>query len=233
MSTDLHTLSGAYALDALSPDEADEFVRHLEGCTACRDEVRELQEVAARMGASEGVAPPAALKARVLAAADRMPQLPPRVTPIERVRSRRWTTRVAGAVAAAVVLATGVGVAVNELRQPDKQVQQAASVFAAPDAHIDVVPTANGGRLRVATSASYAQMELETKALPKVGDRTYQLWAIRNGRPTSIGLITDLSKGEILPLPAPGTTVAITIEPAGGSPQPTGKPIVAMDPESV
>ncbi len=70
MSTDLHTLSGAYAVDALSDEEARRFDTHLEDCQACRDEVRELQEAAARMGASEAVAPPPALRARVLAAAD-------------------------------------------------------------------------------------------------------------------------------------------------------------------
>jgi len=35
MSTDLHTLSGAYAVDALSDDEARLFDTHLEGCPAC------------------------------------------------------------------------------------------------------------------------------------------------------------------------------------------------------
>ena len=88
MSIDLHTLAGAYALDALSPAEADAFATHLEECPACRDEVRELQEAAARMGASEATAPPRALKARVLAAADQQPQLPPKVTPIDAAPAR-------------------------------------------------------------------------------------------------------------------------------------------------
>jgi len=78
MTIDLHTLSGAYVLDALSPDEAEEFRLHLEQCQACRDEVRELQQAAATMGAREALTPPAELRARVLAAADRQPQLPPR-----------------------------------------------------------------------------------------------------------------------------------------------------------
>ena len=51
MSTDLHTLSGAYALDALSAEEAEEFRTHLDGCQACREEVRELQ---ARRGPDGG-----------------------------------------------------------------------------------------------------------------------------------------------------------------------------------
>ena len=32
MSTDLHTLSGAYALNALSAEEAEQFRQHLEAC---------------------------------------------------------------------------------------------------------------------------------------------------------------------------------------------------------
>jgi anti-sigma-K factor RskA len=34
-------------------------------------------------------------------------------------------------------------------------------------------------------------------------------------------------------LPTNGTTVAITVEPAGGSPAPTTKPIVQLDPDKV
>jgi anti-sigma-K factor RskA len=36
-----------------------------------------------------------------------------------------------------------------------------------------------------------------------------------------------------MPLPASGTTVAITVEPAGGSKAPTTRPIVSVDPASV
>ena len=95
MSIDLHTLAGAYAIDALSAEEAREFVKHLEECEACRDEVRELQSAAATLGASEAATPPPALRARVLAAADQLPQMPPKVVPIDRARSRRWTARIA------------------------------------------------------------------------------------------------------------------------------------------
>ena len=107
MSIDLHTLSGAYAINALSPEEADLFTRHLEGCAACRDEVRELQEAAARMGASQATTPPSSLKARVLAAADQQRQLPPKVTPMDRPPPRRWVPRLVGAAAAVILLATG------------------------------------------------------------------------------------------------------------------------------
>ena len=77
MSNDTHTLSGAYALDALEPQEAAEFHQHLQACQACRDEVRELRKAAARMGELDAVPAPPELKRRVMAAVDRTPQQPP------------------------------------------------------------------------------------------------------------------------------------------------------------
>jgi anti-sigma-K factor RskA len=236
MSNDLHTLSGAYALDALSPEEAELFATHLEQCPACQDEVREFQQVAARLGAVESATPSSALKARILAAADQQRQLPPLVTPIEHARSRRRLPRVVAAAAAVVLIALGGAVTYDALK--DSPTQQAATgsvsqVFKAPDARTATVTTSNGGRLRVATSARFGQMAVETQALPRLRDRSYQMWAIRNDRATSVGVINNLETGKVMPLPTPGTTVAITIEPRGGSKQPTRKPIVTMDPERV
>ena len=236
MSIDLHTLSGAYAVNALSAEEAESFTRHLEQCAACRDEVRELRAAAARMGASEAVAPPSALKARVLAAADREPQLPPKVTPIERARSRRWTSRLVGAAAAVILVVTG-GYVVTRLASDEEQPPVAtgpvAQVFDAPDAHTATVPTANGGKVKVATSAEAGRMAVETSGLPKLERRSYQMWAIHNGKPTSVGIIEDLDAGKVMPMPASGTTVAITVEPEGGSKQPTQQPILQVNPETV
>ena len=235
MSIDLHTLSGAFALDALSHEEAALFATHLEQCPSCREEVRELQAVAARMGAVEATAPPSALKARILAAADAQAQLPPKVTPIEQARSRRWRPRLAAAAAAVVLAATG-GVAYQALSGPDDSPvasESVAQVFAASDARTVSVTTANGGRLKVATSARAGQMAVETKGLPKLENRTYQMWAIRNDRPTSVGLIDDVKEGKVMPIPAAGTKVAITVEPLGGSKQPTLPAIITMDPEEV
>ncbi len=234
MSIDLHTLSGAYALNALSAEEAAEFSTHLEQCPSCRQEVQELQDVAARLGAVEATPPPAALKDRILAAADQQPQLPPKVTPIEQARSRRWVARVSSAAAAVVLLAAAV-LGITRPWQSDSTTVAApvSQVFEAPDAHTATVTTANGGRLRVATSAERGEMAVETRGLPKLEHRTYQMWAVRNDRATSVGLIDDLKAGKVMPIPAAGTTVAITVEPAGGSKRPTGRTIVTMDPEDV
>lgn len=233
MSTDLHTLSGAYAVDALSAEEAQAFATHLEECQACRDEVRELQEAAALMGASEALAAPPALKARVLAAADQLPQLPPKVTPLGAAPSRRWTARVLSA-AAAVVLVVAAGFAVSQGRQDQSSITAStATVFAAQDAHTKTVDTDHGS-LTVATSPSLGRMAVQTDGLQKLPtSRAYQMWTIHAGTATSAGLLEDLEAGKVMSMPSAGTTVAITVEPAGGSTEPTSKPIVTVDPEQV
>src|SRR4051812_5451777 len=191
MSSDLHTLSGAYALDALSPEERARFATHLEECSACREEVRELQEAAARMGAAESIAPPQALKARVLAAADRQPQLPPLVAAPDRAGHRGRRAWIAGAAAAALlplggavaaaaaVLLVGGAVTVDRLHQPDQHPSAGSSVtrvFDAPDANTATVRTANGGQLRVATSSARDQMAVATRGLPRLSHHSYQVW---------------------------------------------------------
>ncbi|QWZ10580.1 anti-sigma factor [Nocardioides panacis] len=233
MSTDLHTLSGAYAVDALSAEEAQAFDTHLEECQACRDEVRELQEAAAMMGASEARAAPPALKARVLAAADQLPQLPPKVTSLDAAPSRRWTARVLSA-AAAVVLVVAAGFAVSQNRPDQPSITAStATVFAAQDAHTKTVKT-DRGSLTVATSPSLGRMAVQTDGLQKLPtSRAYQMWTIHAGTATSAGLIENLKAGKVMSMPSAGTTVAITVEPAGGSTEPTSKPIVTVDPEQV
>ncbi|HTO09459.1 MAG TPA: anti-sigma factor [Myxococcota bacterium] len=70
--------------------------------------------------------------------------------------------------------------------------------------------------------------------LPRVPDgRTYQLWVIVDKRPISAGLLQADAKGEAKydtgPLANLGgpVTVAVTLEPAGGVPQPTGPLVLA------
>ncbi len=235
MSNDLHTLSGAYAVDALSPEEAEAFREHLDACPACRDEVRELQEAAALMGASEATAAPAHLKAKVLHAADRMPQLPPKTRHISTARSKRWTPRIVAA-AAAVVMTVAAGIGISQMQQePDSVIAASvAQVFDAPDAHKATMETSNGGKISVATSPSLNKMAVDTHELPDLEPgQIYQLWAVADGTPASAGLLDDPDAGAAMEMPAQGIEVAITIEPSGGSERPTTEPIMSVVPSEV
>ena len=63
-------------------------------------------------------------------------------------------------------------------------------------------------------------------------DRVLQLWAIRGGVPSSMGTFTPDADGHVeavmdgLVEPV-DTTYAVTVEPAGGSEQPTSAPIAS------
>ena len=234
MNTDLHTLSGAFALDALSSEEAAQFRTHLEECAVCRQEVRELRAAAAQMGVVEAVAPPESLKARVLATADRTPQKPPKVSPLSQARGRRWAPRLAAAAAAVVVAGAGAfGIA--QIAGDGGATLQAGvvQVFESDDAHTAEVDTSHGA-VRVATSPERGEMAVDTSGLQTLDQgHVYQLWSIVDGTPTSVGVLDDPGKGASMAMPEPGTQVAITVEPAGGSDRPTTDPIVEVDPASV
>ena len=64
---DIHTLAGAYALDALTEIERASFARHVAGCEACAVEVAELRETSSRLGGALSEPPPASLRVAVMA----------------------------------------------------------------------------------------------------------------------------------------------------------------------
>lgn len=244
MSTDLHTLSGAFALNALSAEEAEQFRRHLEACPACSQEVRELQQAAADMGAVETFTPPAYLRERVLAAADRTPQVPPRSAAatdapggkVVELRRRPWTTRLLVAAAAAVLVGAAA-VGITQMQGGEERgtmlAQAVVQVFEAEDANTATMETANGGVISVATSPGRGEMAVDTDELPPLDDdHVYQLWAIQAGVTSSV-LVLEPERGAAMPMPAPDIEVAITVEPAGGSEQPTTEPIMQVNPSDV
>ena len=249
MNVDVHTLSGAYALDALSPEERDTFRTHLAACPACREEVEELRDAAARMGAAQWSVPSPALRSRVLEAAARTPQQPPArplatttagaddregtssVVPLTR---RRWPAMLASA-AAVVALALGGVAVVQSLDDGAGDLTAApARVFEAEDVRRATVETSNGGALTVGISESRNEMAVDARELPPLDrQHVYQLWTVHDDSTVGVAILTKDTTGAAMGLPAEDTRVAVTVEPAGGSEQPTSEPIVELDPTQV
>src|SRR6516164_6352910 len=105
---DPHSLSGAYALDALDAgSERERFTRHLSRCPSCAAEVRGFREVATAMAFAAAAEPPPGLRDQVMAAVARTRQLPPEVRTHARPRRTRstapWIPWLSGAVAAAAI----------------------------------------------------------------------------------------------------------------------------------
>ncbi len=239
--TDVHALSGAYAIDALDDAERDQFEQHLALCDECRTEVASLRQAGAELAATTPLAPSAELRARVLADVARVRPLPPVVAPQAEVadlaahRERRRRPVVLAVAAAAVLAAVGVGAAVTQPWADEPTVQQAlpdptAAVLAAPDAetHATDLPEVDGSATAtVVRSRDLGQVVISTQNMPALSrSEVYQLWLRIDGAMEPAGLMTAGSNTLLLEGDATDAeAVGVTVEPAGGSPRPTTQPV--------
>src|SRR5690348_13950094 len=239
---DLHSLAGAYALDALgSPAEQDRFARHLSRCPSCAAEVRGFREVATAMAFAVTAEAPAGLRPRVLAAAARTRQLPPEVgtqgAHAQPRPARPWTQWLPGAVAlASIAVAVFFGLAQShtqdELNQARAENQALTVVLSAPGVQVLSQVSTSGGTATVVLAAERHALAVVTTGLPALpAGKVYQLWLIGTKKTESAGLLPPAKDGRTPAVLATGVvkgdTLGLTVEPAPGSAQPTTKPIVA------
>jgi anti-sigma factor RsiW len=193
---DLHELTAAYALDALDDDERRAYEAHLSECGRCRADLRELGETVGALAlAAEGPAPSDGLRDRVVAAA--RAEGPSNVIAIGS-RRRRWYAASAVAAVAAVGLAIGLWATLS------------GGGSTGPKLAISRVPS---GAALVAVSGF--------DAAP--AGKVYELWVIEGKTPHPAGLFSGGDKQIVtLTRSAPvGSTVAVTLERAGGATTPT------------
>ncbi|GAA0571679.1 anti-sigma factor [Paractinoplanes ferrugineus] len=236
MSAHVHSLIGAYALDAVDDLERAAFERHLSECEDCRSETAELREIAARLADGAWSVPPPGLRDSVMTAIAHTRQLPPAepVAPVTAARPPRRMRLVAAAAVLAAAAAVGVPVyAVQEHRiSRERQVAEAAragearvrAVLAAPDLVVREQRLNSGGRVTVASSrlSDAGVIMLAATGAPAPG-RVYQLWTIRAGKPSSAGVLA-IGQSVIVQIVdgLPGSSeVGVTVEPAPGSATPT------------
>jgi anti-sigma-K factor RskA len=235
---DVHALTGAYALDALTDLERASFDRHLRDCPVCEQEVREFRATTALLGAAVSVEPGDSLRDRVLSQITATPQLPPVVTYEKTARnrsSRRWARRAGIGILAAAAAAAAIVGGVN-LGQPQPAQNQAQSVpGSAVRSASDAVTVAGngiaGGQATAVVSRGQGQFVLDIHDFPALDSaHSYQGWMIGPRGPQSAGVLhaggrTGVLTGDI---PADTKSIGITVEPAGGSPQPTTTGVVAI-----
>lgn len=244
MSTqDIHALSGAYAVDALDEHERAQFEAHLEGCASCREEVASLREAAGHLAATTQTAPPASLRASVLEGIGQVRPLPPlreadasRPGPAAQVpRRRHWLPALAAA--AAVVAAIGAGAVITQPWQDDAPSQQGPSVaervLQSEDARQATLRFDDGARATVTHSPSEGRAVIQTRDMPPPPEgKVYELWwQDPDGEMDPAGLMPERPDQTIvLEGDATGArAVGITVEPEGGSQEPTSEPIALFD----
>ncbi|WFP16852.1 anti-sigma factor domain-containing protein [Citricoccus muralis] len=223
-------LLGVWAVDAVDPEERALVERVLARDPQLRAEADELHRVTDRLAVSAAVEPPASLRESVLGAISAEPEQPEQP-------SRRWAWALAAA--AAVCLAIGGWWGITALNQDaitdQDQYTAVEQVLQDPAAQHLTAELPEQGTLEIALGPDGTGV-LTGRSVPSPGEeRAYQLWTIDgDDAPASHGLV-EIHDGRVLmPLdgvPA-GAVVALTVEPAGGSEQPTTDPILAVETQS-
>lgn len=253
--SDIHTLSGAYAVDAVDQVERTRFERHLQTCPDCRVEVDSLRETAALLSSLEELtAPPPGLRDRVLAEIATVRPLPPVIgtghdiapsqgrpaAPPRIPRPRRYRGMgLIGLVAAASVAVAGIGAAVWQPwridapeQGPGQTLTATDRVLTAPDAR-EVSLTLGEAEATVVHSRSVGRAVLITKRMPPApAGKVYELWfQTPEGEMEPAGIMPRAEDQTVL-LEGDGSeaeAVAITVEPAGGSSAPSSAPIAVFE----
>ena len=243
--SDIHALSGAYAVDALDDIERAQFERHLAECPACTAEVQSLRETAALLAETTATAPSKELRARILADITTVRPLPPvvaddtqaaasgTVTALEPRRRRRVVSFLAAAAAAVVIGGGVVGVQQMGDDEPDTPDSQYSQVMAAGDAQSFTVNLDGGASATVVRSKQMDKAVIKTHAMPDApAGMSYALWLQHDDVMVPAGMMPKGPDNEIVLSgdAATASAAAISVEPAGDEPtEPTGS-IVASFP---
>ena len=226
---EIRELVPAYAIGAVDSDERREIERHLRTCDECRQAVEGYESATGALASSVGPVPlPDGFADRVVSQAigDEVQ---------ERVRYRRWWTRVAVAMSAAVIVAVAaIAVTVVEGRNDAQRQRQVLALLASQEG---ISLTGTGDVLaRVAPVGDGAEFAIAGVDEAPEG-RTYQLWLMRgescpSAEQSECELVSagtfDTEDGvALLELDhevGDWENAAVTIEPEDGSEFPTRPP---------
>jgi anti-sigma-K factor RskA len=126
----------------------------------------------------------------------------------------------AAAAAVIVVLALGAALATRGGKGGiEGQAEEAADAKGSTVVKLTTGDRQDAARVVMAKGADYVIFD-DLNTLP--ADKTYQLWRLDEGVPSSLGVLGTGSKGATkLTLPGSTSSFAISVEPAGGSNTPT------------
>jgi anti-sigma-K factor RskA len=231
MSPDVHALTGAYVLDAVSELERAAFERHIAECGACAQEVRELRGTAARLGQAANAEPPAWLKSQVLAKISEVRQVPREIVPgsaMDRSERTRWALRLSTVAAAVLLVATAVlGVLLVQANSSRDDTQQYADslsrVLNAGDVRFTTAQGRDGGTMNIVTSRSNDKVLVFASNLPSVpSGKTYQAWLQgSDDKMHSAGLLPNASSAQLNLELGTSKGFGLSVENAGGAQEPT------------
>jgi len=216
-----------YALGSLSPGEAAEVAAHIETCKECRAEYQFVRPAVTAVAYSAEACADAST-----GAASASPLIKARV--MQRVRAeagqqrvpRVWPAYLFAAACLAIALISGLAqIALNA-----RLISQGQTIadLTAPDARRFAF---SGGE--VLTRGDHLYLAMRDLPAPPPG-HVYQAWTLAKGAKTvapSTTFLPGSGGATVVRLPETATTlaaVAVSVEPTGGSKQPTTKPIALV-----
>jgi anti-sigma-K factor RskA/putative zinc finger protein len=240
---DRHADLGAFVLDRLGLHEREAFEEHLRQCPRCRDEARGLRETVGLLCASAPIPPPAALRARTLAAVGGEAPVAP-VLVLPRRRSMRAGAIVAAAAAVAVAVALGAELGGRETTRTVARTETVTRTVRAPQRQPGVLEretalAAVGGgvakaAVRITRVGPGRIVELRSSTLAKLpASQYYELWFVGPGdapgapNRVSAGTFHPDSRGRVVARffaaanPRKLPVIAVTREARDGNPAAT------------
>lgn len=228
----VHTLAGAYALDALDDLERARFEAHLDGCSACTEEVASFQDTTALLGSIEEVPVSAEFRSRVLEDIPHVRQVGPVTARVRGFAPR--VVSVAAAVLAVAVLSLSVVTAGLRSRIGELETyEDIAAILQAEDA-VTLTEEVDGARLQVVASPGSGAGAILANGMSEAPTgHAYQLWLLtEDDHALAAGFLKVGADGHgehIMRGDMDGVVaVGITVEPEGGSEQPTTEPIAVL-----
>jgi anti-sigma-K factor RskA len=232
---ELGELAAIEALGALDPADRAALAAHLRGgCAACAEALHESRRAAELIaGSAPPIAPGHGVRARVLE--DGAREAGRRTRPPGPRRLRRLVP-----LASAAALALVAAAAALQWQAAERRAREVAGLLATIEAPatrvVALAATEPGGRASArAFVAADGTIALLVQGLPPPPPgRVYQLWCIEGGVPASAGVFGTSAAGgarHTLASVAPhgeGFVLAVTLEPAGGVPAPTGPMVLAQ-----
>jgi hypothetical protein len=230
-SAGLHTLVGAYVMDAVPEADRAAFERHLVSCEPCQDEVRGLREATARIAGAAAIEPRPELRDQTLLAAARLRQLPPLVAgePATGLAGRmsRWQGRsvrapaaphswLTIATAAAIVFVilfagavVGIGLHLTSMQDrltaTERRDHAIAAVLGAPDATTLTTHVTTGGTATVVMSHRAKALVFTADRLSALpASKSYELWVMGPAGETAAGMLPAARSGMSGPMVVSG-----------------------------
>jgi hypothetical protein len=233
---ELRELVSVYALDAVDGNEELELRSHLESCGSCRVLLEAQVQAAASLAlTADPVAPPEALRRRLMEAVASSPQATP-ATPAIPQRSRRSLTwqRASALVAVAALLAMAAFSyrQTRQLQERNRSLAAQAQLFQAlASPFATAVPLTGTGSGVNASAELYVSEDKHTaglvaRGLSNPGKKVYQLWLIVNNVPAPVQAFRPDSSGVALVQIRTDLSnmqgMAVTVEAKAGNPKPQG-----------